>query len=552
MNNNMSSEKAPASLPMLHQPQERGIYYWCNEWRIATASQIQSLKDGSIVTLIFIPLWLVQLVTNVILNNVIPLSNETMAWLSVWWFPKNEHPSHPKFDAVGMNDVVDDDNEHEDDNNSTNDEIGHDTFHEKIHHPSDDVTITEIDDDDDDDDEEDDTTTTMDVDADQDGQDILRSICQETKQPKKLYTLNDLHRHRMLGSGQFGQVWLVSEKNQSSNIATSTTITKKATTEYALKVISKYDLIVNDEVDMIIREKNIMNQLSKERHPFIVQLQATFQNDNFLFLLQEICPGGELFSLMYQKSNNNNNHNRVRLPVNQVAFYTLCIADALEYMHTKHSMVYRDLKPENIMLDAYGYPKLIDMGYTKVLQNEDDYMAYTFCGTPNYIAPEMIQISSTVGCSFHVDHWALGILVHELLFGSHPFNTNDDMDQMELFNCVCYDEFTVSRPENDDNDVGVSKDAIHFMTQLLIKDPTLRLGRTIIGGDSVCDHPFLTTAFDIHELRNQSITAPWIPSLDTLEDRLTTNGKDSPTPTDFFQQQYPKLSKREKALFDSF
>ena len=323
---------------------------------------------------------------------------------------------------------------------------------------------------------------------------------------------------------------------------------------------------MSDEIDMIVREKNIMFQLSKEKqsHQFIVQLHATFQDDNFLFFLQEYCPGGELYNVMHSSDTN------IRLPVDQVAFYTLCIADALEYMHTKCSIAYRDLKPENIMLDTYGYPKLIDMGYAKVLTKmEDDYMTYTFCGTPNYIAPEMIQLSSTHGASFPVDHWALGILVHEMFYGSHPFNThNNDMDQMELFHSICYDEYNnvaVVAPVNDSTEDDRVAEVIHLISQLLIKDPTQRLGRSILGGDSIGEHPLLKNAYNMDELRKQNtIVAPWIPQLlDTTVsyvavDVPTINTASTPPPTtvttttDWFQQEYPKLSKREQALFDDF
>jgi serine/threonine protein kinase len=347
----------------------------------------------------------------------------------------------------------------------------------------------------------------------------------------------------------------VSEKNKSAS--TTTTTTRTATT-YALKVISKYDLIVSDEIDMIVREKNIMYQLTKEQpHPFIVKLHATFQNDNFLFLLQECCPGGELLNVMHSSHANINPHG-TGLPLEHVAFYTLCIADALEYMHTQHSIVYRDLKPENIMLDSYGYPKLIDMGYAKVLTMEDDYMTYTFCGTPNYIAPEMIQLSSTQGASFQVDHWALGILVHEMIYGSHPFNThNTDMEQMELFHCICYDEYTaIIPPETDSTDRHDdvrAMDAFHLISQLLIKDPTHRFGRSILGGESIGNHPLLKNAYNIEELRKQTIVAPWIPRLDTTASSEVADPNCTSTPsTDWFQQQYPKLSKREKSLFDAF
>ena len=508
------------------QPQQPGTLYRLNQVCIRIMSRLYKWQEYFTLQLLpFVPLvWMFAYASNVI---------------NGWSLQTHQDRPRP----TATNDVADNQDNVDIDENDTN-------HFDNGHHPSDDFTITEFDDDD--------STTTMDVDTDLDGPGLppvsCSSIIQETKPKKSLYTMNDFHRHRILGSGQFGQVWLVSEKDPSANqlLSVSTLSTKTAQTLYALKVISKYDLIVNDEVDMIVREKNIMHQLTKEEpHPFIVQLHAAFQSDNFLFLVQEFCPGGEIFSLMHRNDTNLKKQNQIRLPVDQVAFYTLCIADALEFMHTHHKIVYRDLKPENVMLDARGYPKLIDMGYAKVLHEEDEYTAYTFCGTPNYIAPEMIQMSSAMGCSFQVDHWALGILVHEMLFGSHPFNSNDDMDQMELFNCICYDEFTAATVTvNEKNDLASQNAMTHLISQLLTKDPQQRLGRTALGGSSICSHPaFATTANHnyIHELRKRIIRAPWIPPSSIGN----ATGESTATP-DRFQEQYPTLSKREKALFDAF
>jgi protein kinase A len=313
-------------------------------------------------------------------------------------------------------------------------------------------------------------------------------------------------------------VWLATNKNSLMS------------TPYALKVFSKYDLISSDEVQSIIREKEILQQL--RYHPFIAQLHASFQNDDFLFLVQEFCQGGELFSLMNSTSSN-------CLPENHASFYALCIADALEFMHVQHHIVYRDLKPENIMLDAKGYPKLIDMGYAKELFADCDYVSSTFCGTPRYVSPEMI---ASAGSSFGVDHWALGILVNEMLFGYNPFFA-EDMDQMELFECICHNEFT-PLPGSATND------AINLIAALLAKEPSQRLGRSCTGGTSICKHPWFRF-LDLTAMRYCRVPAPWIPSviepLDTKCFDDWTNVLD-----DRFTQDYPKLTRREAAVFDAF
>jgi serine/threonine protein kinase len=336
----------------------------------------------------------------------------------------------------------------------------------------------------------------------------------------KVHQLSDFDRHRILGAGQFGQVWLVTDKSSLPK------------TVFALKVMSKYDLVSSNEVPSVFREKEIMQQL--QGHPFIAQLHASFQSENLLFLLQEFCQGGELFSLMHTSSNPHRS-----LTESQAAFYALGIADALEFMHIQHHIAYRDLKPENILLDAEGYPKLIDMGYAKVLSADHDFVSTTFCGTPRYVAPEMIL---SVGSSFDVDHWALGILLYEMIFGCNPFFT-EGMDQMELFECICQVELDIAPNV-------CSKDMVNLIGGLLAKDPCQRLGRSVAGGESICEHSSLHH-FDLATLRKKQTPAPWIPN---IRNSLDTDSFDDWTDKldDITIQTFPKLTKREAAMFVTF
>lgn len=336
-----------------------------------------------------------------------------------------------------------------------------------------------------------------------------------------VHQLKDFERHRILGAGQFGQVWLVSEKKSTEKTA------------FALKVHSKYDLITAGEVDTIIREKKIMQML--QHHPFIVQLHASFQDENLVYMLQDFCQGGELFSVMHNAGNNGS------LPEHQAAFYTLCIADALHHMHSApNNIVYRDLKPENIMLDRQGYPKLIDMGYAKVLTADTDYKTFTFCGTPRYAAPETVA-SSGCSSSFGVDNWALGVLVYEMLLGESPFYW-EGIDEASLFVSIAEDDYpAVSSPE-----ATVSADAVDLIAGLLIKDPSQRLG---VSDNDICQHAWLRS-MDLAAMRRKQVPAPWVPNVhsvldagcfddwDELDDRITQN--------------HPKLMTKEAALFDAF
>ena len=257
---------------------------------------------------------------------------------------------------------------------------------------------------------------------------------EEREQEVPSYQLDDFERHKILGEGQFGQVWLVSEKKKQQ--------------PFALKVLSKYDLIAADEVQQIVTETNL---LARVVHPFIVRLEAMFQDEHLIYLLQEFCQGGELFSCLYNHPSG--------LPESQAAFYTACIADALAYLHGQ-KILYRDLKPENVMVDASGYPKLIDLGFAKVLQDGEE-KTFTFCGTPRYLAPECIERK---GHSYGADHWGLGVLVYEMLTGENPFYW-EGLDDATLF-------VNITECHYDALPETISKKAADLVARLLVLDPT--------------------------------------------------------------------------------
>jgi Protein kinase domain len=336
--------------------------------------------------------------------------------------------------------------------------------------------------------------------------------CLEDQQDYDTYNISDFDRHKILGEGQFGQVLLVSDRHGEKR-------------PYALKVLSKYELINAGEVPSIVREATILSNL--EHHPFIVRLYATFQDENLIYMLQEFCQGGELFSVMCDGA----------LPETHAKFYTACVADAVAFLHTKQSIVFRDIKPENIMIDELGYPKLIDFGYAKKMASEAD-RTFTFCGTPRYLAPEVIL--NDQGYSFGADHWALGILMYEMLSGENPF-WFEGLDEMSLFQSVQNDDY----PALPDT---VSSEAVEIVAGLLEKDPAKRLGARM-SLDEILKRVWLQN-IDMDALRLKEIMAPWIPEIkdpldtycfddwDDLQDRIT--------------QKYPMLTRAEAALFDSF
>ncbi len=165
------------------------------------------------------------------------------------------------------------------------------------------------------------------------------------------------------------------------------------------------------QIDHVRHERRILGDVSG--HPFVTNLVASFSDYDFLYLLLDYVPGGELFSYLRKLR---------RFDEEMARFYAAEIVLVLEYLHERQGGVaYRDLKPENLLLDAEGHIKLVDFGFAKRLGNNDDdrpVETYTLCGTPEYLAPEVIH---NKGHTTAVDWWALGILIYEFLTGYPPF-----------------------------------------------------------------------------------------------------------------------------------
>ena len=321
------------------------------------------------------------------------------------------------------------------------------------------------------------------------------------------------HKHCLLGEGYFGKVYMVSAPSDA---------TEK--TSYALKVISKYHLLCEDQVHTVIREKEILSSCS---HPNIATLYATQQDASSLYLLQTYIPGGDMFHMMHHFSSCGTDSLTTyeRHPIlseeSNVQFYVACIADALWYLHCGFSnasaVVYRDLKHENIMINERGYPILIDFGYAKQIEATSEHCdiegnacatltkTYTMCGTAKYISPEIIE---GTGHSCSTDYWSLGVVVYELLTcgNVHPFEFVANTDDFSLYRNIAEADYM---PLPDD----ISVDGTDFVDQLLAKDSKARLGTTETPTyNPILLHPWLRK-WDVSLLRQQSHHAPWTPSL---------------------------------------
>jgi len=285
-------------------------------------------------------------------------------------------------------------------------------------------------------------------------------------------TLESIKKHRVLGEGTFGQVWLV--------VAITT---KKP---YALKVQSKKWLIEKGQDRGVMREKNIMAMID---HPFVMKLLNAFQDERNLYMITKIYFGGELWHLMRETKHTGMSERRCK-------FYTGCILEGLSYMHKK-KICYRDLKPENVLLDEEGYCVLIDLGFAKVVTSK----TYTLCGTPLYIAPEVVLQR---GHNKNADIWSLGVLIYELVVGKTPFYTRG-IDQATLFKRICRAQYSIEGK--------CSSEAQNLIKRMLRLTPHDRIGCMAAGADDIRKHVWYK-GVDFNYLIEKKFKAPWVPEFD--------------------------------------
>jgi serine/threonine protein kinase/CRP-like cAMP-binding protein len=325
-------------------------------------------------------------------------------------------------------------------------------------------------------------------------------------------TMKDLHVHRMIGAGTFGQVFLVSREASDGS--------KPA---YALKVQSKYELCQSGQAKGVVREKNLMALFL---NPFVARLIAAFQDDKCVYMLMNLLQGGELYSVMHTDTSN-------VLSEDHAKFYVACVAEALCYLHCSHALVFRDLKPENVMLDEHGYAILIDFGFCKKITGK----TYTTCGTPLYLAPEVIL---NRGHSWSVDHWSLGVMIYEMLVGHTPFY-EPGMTKAELFRNIVRGK--VHPPNN------ASAEALNLLSGLLRRDPTKRLGSLAGSEGDIIEHPWFS-GIDRDRLFLKELKAPFIPQIKDPFD--SSNFSDWKHVEDKRHAHYPHLSTKDKAIFLDF
>ncbi|ORY90109.1 kinase-like domain-containing protein [Leucosporidium creatinivorum] len=284
------------------------------------------------------------------------------------------------------------------------------------------------------------------------------------------YNLSDFTFIRTLGTGSFGRVHLVRSQHNSRS--------------YAVKVLSKDRVVKMKQVEHTNSEREMLERV---RHPFLVNLWGTFKDTKNLYMVMDFVAGGELFSLLRKSQ---------RFPDPVAKFFAAEVALALDYLHSL-DIIYRDLKPENILLGADGHVKITDFGFAKHVPD----ITWTLCGTPDYLAPEIVQ---SRGYNKSVDWYALGVLMFEMLAGYPPFFT-EDSNPMRLYEKIIAGK--VRYP------AYFAPEAKDLLKSLLTPDITKRFGNLANGSRDIFGHVWFQEV-DWERLYRKEIPAPYVPKVE--------------------------------------
>uniref|UniRef100_A0A3P9MR98 Protein kinase C n=1 Tax=Oryzias latipes TaxID=8090 RepID=A0A3P9MR98_ORYLA len=263
-------------------------------------------------------------------------------------------------------------------------------------------------------------------------------------------SLQDFKLLAVLGRGHFGKV-LLSEYKKTGGL-------------FAIKALKKGDIVARDEVESLMCEKRIFETVNGSHHPFLVNLFACFQTPEHVCFVMEYTAGGDLMMHIHADV----------FAEPRAVFYSACVVLGLQFLHD-HKIVYRDLKLDNLLLDTEGFVKIADFGLCKEGMGFGDRTS-TFCGTPEFLAPEVLTDTSYTRA---VDWWGLGVLIYEMLVGESPFPGDDEE---EVFDSIVNDEVRYPR--------FLSTEAIGIMRRLLRRNPERRLGSGEKDAEDVKKQPF--------------------------------------------------------------
>ncbi|KAG8722808.1 hypothetical protein FRC08_007756 [Ceratobasidium sp. 394] len=305
---------------------------------------------------------------------------------------------------------------------------------------------------------------------------IRVQITYEQHKTKRALTPRDFEFMKLIGRGTFGRVFQVRKKD-----------TRRI---YAMKVLSKKEIIAKKEVAHTIGERKILQRSLDS--PFLVGLKFSFQTDTELYLVTDFKSGGELFWHLQKET---------RFTEERARFYIAELVLALEHLH-KYDIVYRDLKPENILLDATGHVALCDFGLSKP-DLPTGQLTNTFCGTTEYLAPEVLLDDH--GYSKLVDFWSLGVLLFEMCCGWSPFYAEDTQ---QMYKNICFGKIRFPRGV-------IGEDGKQFVKGLLNRNPKHRLGAHRDAAE-LKEHPFFKS-IDWVALAQKQVPPPFKPSVESDE-----------------------------------
>ncbi|XP_056601519.1 serine/threonine-protein kinase N2 isoform X1 [Triplophysa dalaica] len=295
---------------------------------------------------------------------------------------------------------------------------------------------------------------------------------QPTPRRKEGVHMEEFNCISVLGRGHFGKV-LLAEFKRTGKL-------------YAIKALKKGDVVTRDEVDSLMCEKRIFETINVSRHPFLVNLYGCFQTPDHVCFVMEYSPGGDLMTHI---------HNSI-FSERQARFYAACVLLGLEFLH-QNKIVYRDLKLDNLLMDSDGFVRIADFGLCKEGMGHGDRTS-TFCGTPEFLAPEVLTDSTYTRA---VDWWGLGVLIYEMLVGESPFPGDDEE---EVFDSIVNDEVRYPR--------FLSPESVSIIQKLLQKNPERRIGAGEQDANEVKRHRFFQ-GIEWEALLAKRVKPPFLPAI---------------------------------------
>jgi len=302
--------------------------------------------------------------------------------------------------------------------------------------------------------------------------------------PRTAFAFEDLKIMRTIGTGTFGRVKLVQHKGSGYVCA--------------LKCMNKSEIVASHQERNIMAEKNLLFECSS--NPFILKLLQTYNHSNQILMLMEFVQGGELWSYIYEKTNTVKRSQPGGFEMSAVKFFSANVILAFKHIHGRN-IAYRDLKPENLLMDGKGYLKMIDFGFAKkfpyVKNGQKHDKTFTLCGTPEYLAPEIVM---SKGYDKGVDYWALGCLIYELYLSRTPFQA--DYTTKIFQNIIAADKVLSFPPRMDPQHVSLIK-------KLLSVNPAFRLGSLSGGIEDIISDPFFSDV-NWQGIIEQTVPAPYV------------------------------------------